>query len=310
MTLEVEYKRIYKKQGGKYMKIAIDLGHGVGQDSGASSKHIAEETIIDNVGGLVINKLKALGHTVIEVRPSSATSVSNSLVQRVQKANNSKVDLYVSIHANAGGGKGTEVYTYQGKEVKEARNVLNNLCSLGFNNRGIKGSNLYVTHYSNMTSMLIEVCFIDTQSDVELYQSIGNNKIANAIVKGLVGETSTVSNISRPVEIKTNTTSHRAYDIAILQQELNKQCKANLVVDNIAGPKTLNACITVRQGARGNITRWIQNRLNSLGYNCGNADGIFGNNTKSSVMKLQQARGLVVDGIVGNNTWKALLGMI
>ena len=292
------------------MKIAIDLGHGVGQDRGASSKYIDEETIIDNVGGLVINKLKALGHTVIEVRPSSATSVSNSLVQRVQKANSNNVDLYVSIHANAGGGKGTEVYTYQGKEVKEARNVLNNLCSLGFANRGIKGSNLYVTHYSNLTSMLIEVCFIDTQSDVELYQSIGNDKIANAIVEGLVGETSTVSNISRHVKTKATTTSYKAYDVSTLQQELNNQFNAKLVVDNIAGPKTLNACITVKIGARGNITKWIQNRLNSLGYNCGVADGIFGNNTKSSVMKLQSSRGLTVDGIVGKNTWRALLGMI
>ena len=41
------------------MKIAIDLGHGVGQDRGASSKYITEEEIIDNVGGLVINKLIA-----------------------------------------------------------------------------------------------------------------------------------------------------------------------------------------------------------------------------------------------------------
>lgn len=292
------------------MKIAIDLGHGVGQDRGASSKYIDEETIIDNVGGLVINKLKALGHTVIEVRPSSATSVSNSLVQRVQKANNNNVDLFVSIHANAGGGKGTEVYTYQGKEVKEARNVLNNICSLGFTNRGIKGSNLFVINHTTATAMLIEICFIDAQSDVDLYKSVGNEKIADSIVRGLVGTTTTISNISRPVEQKATTTSCKAYDIAILQQELNAQCNANLVVDNIAGPKTLNACITVRQGARGNITKWIQNRLNSLGYNCGVADSIFGNNTKSSVIKLQQARGLSVDGIVGKNTWRALLGMI
>ena len=292
------------------MRIAIDLGHGVGKDRGATSKYIAEETIIGNVGGLVINKLRALGHTVIEVRPSQASSVSNSLVQRVQKANNSKVDLYVSIHANAGGGKGTEIYTYQGKEVVQARNVLNNLCGLGFTNRGIKGSNLFVINHTTATAMLIEICFIDTQSDVDLYKSVGNEKIADSIVKGLVGETSTVSNISRPVEQKATKTSYKAYDIAILQQELNSQCKANLVVDNIAGPKTLNACIMVRIGARGNITRWIQNRLNSLGYNCGVVDGIFGNGTKQAIMKLQSSRGLTVDGIVGNNTWRALLCML
>lgn len=119
------------------------------------------------------------------------------------------------------------------------------------------------------------------------------------------------SKVKSSVNVKTNKTlSYKAYDIAILQQELNSQCKANLVVDNIAGPKTLNACITVRQGARGNITRWIQNKLNSLGYNCGVADGIFGNGTKQAIMKLQSSRGLTVDGIVGKNTWRVLLGMI
>lgn len=292
------------------MRIAIDLGHGVGTDRGASSKYIDEETIIDNVGGLVINKLKALGHTVIEVRPQQASSVSNSLVQRVQKANSNNADLYVSIHANAGGGKGCEVYTYQAREVEQARNVLNNLCSLGFTNRGIKGSNLFVINHTTATAMLIEICFIDTQSDVELYKSIGNDKIADSIVRGLVGATTTVSNINRPVEQKTTTTSYKAYDVAILQQELNAQCKANLVVDNIAGPKTLGACITVKYGARGNITKWIQNRLNSLGYNCGVADGIFGNGTKQAIMKLQSSRGLVVDGIVGKNSWSVLLGMV
>ena len=303
MTLEVEYKRIYKKQGGKYMKIAIDLGHGVGQDRGASSKYIAEETIIDNVGGLVINKLKALGHTVIEVRPSSATSVSNSLVQRVQKANNSKVDLYVSIHANAGGGKGTEVYTYQGKEVKEARNVLNNLCSLGFNNRGIKGSNLYVTHYSNMTAMLIEICFIDTQSDVELYKSIGNNKIADSIVRGLVGETSTVSNINRHVENKANTKAYNSH-LRDFQSAYNKSYNKNILVDGLWGVQSNNAVnsIILKNGSRNDLVSWVQIRIGKC-----TVDGIFGPVTKQAVMEYQKSHGLAVDGIVGPATLKCIL---
>lgn len=169
------------------MKIAIDLGHGVGQDRGAVGI-ITEEEIINNVGGLVIKKLKDLGHTVIQVRPTSATSVTNSLEQRTSKANNNNVDLYVSIHANAGGGTGTEVYTYKGKELKEARNVLDNLVSLGFKNRGIKGDSLYVIGHTKANSMLIEVCFIDTQKDIELYRSLGIEKIANAIVSGITGQ--------------------------------------------------------------------------------------------------------------------------
>lgn len=169
------------------MRFGIDLGHGVNPDRGAVG-NIAEETIINAVGNLVISKLKFLGHTVIELRPSSATSVSNSLYSRYNKANNNNVDMCVSIHANAGGGRGTEIYTYKGKEVQEARAVLNKIVSLGFVNRGIKdGSNLAMVKNTVAVSMLIEVCFVDS-SDSSLYSSIGAEKIANAIVEGLTGQ--------------------------------------------------------------------------------------------------------------------------
>lgn len=172
-----------------YLKIAIDLGHGVGQDRGAVGV-IAEETIINSIGSLVVNKLNTLGHTVIEVRPTSASSVGDSLSQRTIKADNNNVDLFVSLHANAGGGVGTEVFTYGAKEVPEARAVLNNICSLGFTNRGIKdGSGLYVVKHPSAVSMLIEICFCDTQSDIDKYNSVGAEVIANAIVSGLTGQT-------------------------------------------------------------------------------------------------------------------------
>lgn len=168
------------------MKIAIDLGHGVGTDRGAVGT-IAEETIINDVGSLVINKLKVLGYEVVEVRPAAATSVGNSLEQRTNKANTNNVDLYVSIHANAGAGVGTEIFTYNRKEFKQAIDVLANIVNLGFTNRGIKdGSNLYVIKNSKAAAMLIEVCFVDS-TDTERYNRIGPEKIANAIVSGLVG---------------------------------------------------------------------------------------------------------------------------
>jgi len=99
------------------LKIAIDFGHGVGSDRGAVGS-IAEETIINSVGTLVVNKLNALGHKVIEVRPTSASSVGDSLSQRCQKADTNNVDLFVSLHVNAGGEVGIEVFTYGGKEIQ------------------------------------------------------------------------------------------------------------------------------------------------------------------------------------------------
>ena len=97
------------------MKIGIDLGHGVGQDRGAVSKYITEEEIINLVGNEVIKKLRANGHEVVNCRPSRSTSVTNSLSQRVNIANSKGCNLYVSIHANCGGGHGSEVFTYNSK---------------------------------------------------------------------------------------------------------------------------------------------------------------------------------------------------
>lgn len=169
------------------MKFGIDLGHGVNPDRGAVG-NIDEETIINEVGSKVISKLISLGHTVVELRPSSASGVSNSLWQRYNKANNNNVDMCVSIHANAGGGQGTEIFTYKGNEVKQARDVLNKIVALGFRNRGIKdGSNLAMIRNTSSTSMLIEICFVDSE-DSTLYGKIGSEKIADAIAEGLAGQ--------------------------------------------------------------------------------------------------------------------------
>ena len=91
-----------------------------------------------------------------------------------------------------------------------------------------------------------------------------------------------------------------------LQEELNSQFGAGLVVDGINGPKTLNACPTVKKGAKGNVTRLIQERLNSVGFNI-STDGIFGTNTYNAIKVFQKNRGLTQDGIVGKNTWSWLL---
>lgn len=94
-----------------------------------------------------------------------------------------------------------------------------------------------------------------------------------------------------------------------LQTECNAQGFSKQTVDGIAGPNTLAGCPTVRQGARGGITRLIQQRLNGLGFDCGTIDGIFGANTAKSVKAFQAANGLAVDGIVGKQTWKKLLNL-
>lgn len=80
-------------------------------------------------------------------------------------------------------------------------------------------------------------------------------------------------------------------------------------IDKIVGPITLKACTLLKKGMYGEIVRRLQEILKAYGFNCGDIDGIFGDKTYNAVVAFQKSRGLAIDGIVGYNTWKALLGL-
>lgn len=61
----------------------------------------------------------------------------------------------------------------------------------------------------------------------------------------------------------------------------------------------------LKKGSRGEYVKKLQQRLCSLGYAVA-CDGIFGDKTLAAVKEFQVMTGLVVDGIVGNATWRAL----
>ena len=86
-----------------------------------------------------------------------------------------------------------------------------------------------------------------------------------------------------------------------IQTQLNRQYHAGLAVDGIPGPKTLAKCPLLTTKSRGEITKLVQARVGTT------ADGIFGPNTKAAVQRFQRSKGLSADGIVGRQTWKALL---
>jgi N-acetylmuramoyl-L-alanine amidase len=115
--------------------------------------------------------------------------------------------------------------------------------------------------------------------------------------------------IPKPTYKPTNNHTVKSnYDawVARLQSELNNQFHKGLAVDGLKGPKTRSACVTVKKGAKGNITKLIQERLNSVGFSL-STDGIFGSGTEKAVKVFQKNRGLTADGIVGRNTWDWLL---
>ena len=62
----------------------------------------------------------------------------------------------------------------------------------------------------------------------------------------------------------------------------------------------------IRQGSRGNYVCIAQDDLNTLGYRTGGLDGVLGAQTTNAVKNYQRSRGLIVDGIIGCNTWRSL----
>ena len=62
----------------------------------------------------------------------------------------------------------------------------------------------------------------------------------------------------------------------------------------------------IRIGNTGEDVKYLQQSLIKLGYSPGPIDSIFGPITETAVRAFQKATGLVVDGIVGNNTWSAI----
>lgn len=292
------------------MKIGVNDGHTLrGAGTGAVGI-IKEGEHTRLVGEEVRRLLKERNNTVYNCTVDYAATTSESLSLVVQQANREDLDWFIAIHFNAGGGKGVEVYTYEGRQYQDAIDVCKNISALGFINRGVKsGTGLYVIRKTKAKSMLIEVCFVDTE-DANKYLEVGYKAIAKAIVDALDKHIDNYPVVNVPV-VETKPIVNVDEWIRDLQQECNNQGYSKQKVDGVGGPATLAGCPVVRKGAKGNITKLIQKRLLSLGYKLPKwgADGGFGDETVEAVKLFQSDNGLSSDGIVGQNTWRKLLNL-
>ncbi|MCL2082955.1 MAG: peptidoglycan-binding protein [Oscillospiraceae bacterium] len=65
--------------------------------------------------------------------------------------------------------------------------------------------------------------------------------------------------------------------------------------------------VTIKRGSKGENVKLLQRELNKRGAVL-KVDGDFGPKTDAAVRAYQKKQGLVVDGVVGEKTWKRLLG--
>lgn len=174
------------------MKICVRGGH-TELCTGASAL-INELTEDRKVKDSVCKYLKQLGHTVLDVTPpvNYTTSSSADLAYGVNKANNWGADLFISIHFNKcydsyNGALGTETCVYFENEY--GKRIVNALSSLGFKNRGQKvRTGLYELSHTNMTSVIVETCFVEATEDVALYKRLGPDAIGKTIAEAIANQ--------------------------------------------------------------------------------------------------------------------------
>ncbi len=176
------------------MRILLDPGHGAGAKFNRGSK-IGNEG--DNTFRMYLIFKKALEKKGFEVGTTRQVITDNpSLASRGQKGKG--YDLMLSLHTNAGGGSGVEVWDdvnpkYSNKKLGV---VICNAVSTTINipNRGVKyrknssGGNYYGVLRNNYAKngMIIEFCFHDNFNELKKYldnlELVANN-LANAIAK-------------------------------------------------------------------------------------------------------------------------------
>lgn len=313
------------------MRFGIDIGHNCPGDIGVEGIEYEDYLTLD-VGKRVMSKLKDLGHQVIDCKPSKSISVVDSLRKRCAKANESKIDIFVSIHFNDFNGfaNGTEIFAISDTGKKIAKSVLDEIIKMGFFNRGVKnGSHLFVLKNTNMPAILIECCFIDSEKDMKLFNS---EAMANAIVRGLTGKLTSGKNIYVPDELLNPDVSILRLQKVLNRLRITDSRNRILNKDNIIGPETVSAIkkfqeiVGIQQtGIAGTATWGAINQvlakpvirknhaagivMKYLQYRVGaETDGVYSFLTEAAVKQFQQANGLYADGIVGNLTWRELIG--
>jgi len=151
--------------------ICIDAGHG-GSDPGAVANGIDEKDVNLTAAlafrdWLELDNTDSGGGGSWDVYMTRDSDVDVSLSARCDYANAQGVDYFMSIHANAGGGNGTETYAYaSGTEADQMAHKVQEevLDHLGTNDRGVKYADFYVLIHTAMPADLNEMAFLDTWS--------------------------------------------------------------------------------------------------------------------------------------------------
>lgn len=170
-------------------KIVIDAGHNGLSDPGAVYNGRRES---DDALRLAMAIGEILSRNGYEVEYTRTGNINQSVVQKAEFANDADADLLISIHRNMASYPGqyqgvqTLIYNEEGIKQPMAEQINHNLEELGFRNIGIDlRPDLAVLRRTQMPALLLEVGFIDSDSDNQLFDD-RFQEIAQAIADGIM----------------------------------------------------------------------------------------------------------------------------
>ncbi|MEE1315412.1 MAG: N-acetylmuramoyl-L-alanine amidase [Faecalimonas sp.] len=168
--------------------IMLDAGHG-GRDPGAVYNGRQEK---DDTLQLVLAIGEILQNNGVDVEYTRTTDVYESPYQKAMEANEAGVDFFVSIHRNSFpqdnvvSGVESLVYNKEGIKYEMAQDINEQLETVGFVNLGVKERpNLVVLRRTRMPAVLVEVGFINSETDNRLFDD-NFDDIARAIADGIL----------------------------------------------------------------------------------------------------------------------------
>lgn len=173
------------------MRICIDMGHT--PTSPGASGHIDELYCDREAGKRIIDELRARGHVVYDSTAPDWMAYPDEVNHRCWYVNQLyDIDLFVSLHLNAGGGHGTEVLYYAGDSTGQwyaSRISANVAKALGLPDRGAKANDwVGVIVNTNPTAVLIEFCFVDNWDDAQAWHACPWDDLVGAVCDGIEGK--------------------------------------------------------------------------------------------------------------------------
>lgn len=168
--------------------IVLDAGHG-GANPGAVYEGRQEK---DDALSLTLAVGRILEDRGVDVYYTRTTDIYESPAQKAQEGNQVGADYFVSIHRNSSpypnqySGVESLVYDRYGAAAQMAYNINQQLEAVGFLNQGVnERTNLVVLNRTQMPAVLVEVGFINTDADNQLFDAQFYD-IAQAIADGIL----------------------------------------------------------------------------------------------------------------------------